>query len=123
MKQWGSAIFPLSILFVLSLLTFWLRYASELDQPKHDGKHRHDPDYIVGDAKLRKIDVTGALKYTLTAKDMPNALTVIAMAPRGTLLHAPDVYMDKLAIGPGYEKDVVSLDMTPTERVEALARR
>lgn len=58
---------------------------------------------------------------TLTAKDMPNALTVIAMAPRGTLLHAPDVYMDKLAIGPGYAKDVVSLDMTPTERVVALA--
>ena len=59
---------------------------------------------------------------TLTAKDMPNALTVIAMAPRGTLLHAPDVYMDKLAIGPGYAKDIVSLDMTPTERVLALAK-
>ncbi|RDW12304.1 class II fructose-bisphosphatase [Paracoccus thiocyanatus] len=59
---------------------------------------------------------------TLTAKDMPNALTVIAMAPRGTLLHAPDVYMDKLAIGPGYPKDVVSLDMTPSERVRALAQ-
>ena len=59
---------------------------------------------------------------TLTAKDMPNALTVIAMAPRGTLLHAPDVYMDKLAVGPGYEKDVVNLDMTPTERVHALAK-
>ncbi|SEO05188.1 fructose-1,6-bisphosphatase II / sedoheptulose-1,7-bisphosphatase [Paracoccus alcaliphilus] len=59
---------------------------------------------------------------TLTAKDMPNALTVIAMAPRGTLLHAPDVYMEKLAIGPGYEKDVVSLDMSPSERVRALAR-
>jgi len=58
---------------------------------------------------------------TLTAKDMPNALTVIAMAPRGTLLHAPDVYMEKLAIGPGYPKDVVSLDMTPCERVAALA--
>ncbi|MBW0156678.1 class II fructose-bisphosphatase [Sedimentimonas flavescens] len=58
---------------------------------------------------------------TLTAKDMPNALTVIAMAQRGTLLHAPDVYMDKLAIGPGYPKDVVSLEMTPTERVLALA--
>ncbi len=40
---------------------------------------------------------------TLTAKDMPNALTVIAMAPRGTLLHAPDVYMEKLAIGPGLQ--------------------
>ena len=59
---------------------------------------------------------------TLTAKDMPNALTVIAMAPRGTLLHAPDVYMDKLAIGPGYPTDVISLDMTPAERVHALAK-
>lgn len=58
---------------------------------------------------------------TLTAKDMPNALTVIAMAPRGTLLHAPDVYMDKLAIGPGYPTDVVSLDMAPADRVRALA--
>ena len=59
---------------------------------------------------------------TLTAKDMPNALAVIAMGPRGSMLHAPDVYMDKLAIGPGYPVDVVSLDMTPTERVRALAR-
>ena len=59
---------------------------------------------------------------TLTAKDMPNALTVIAMAPRGTLLHAPDVYMEKLAIGPGYPTDVVSLDMSPGQRVEALAK-
>ncbi len=58
---------------------------------------------------------------TITAKAMPNALTVISMAPRGTMLHAPDVYMDKLAIGPGYPADVVSLDMTPTQRVEALA--
>lgn len=59
---------------------------------------------------------------TLTAKDMPNALTVISMAPRGTMLHAPDVYMDKLAIGPGFDEDVVSLDMTPTQRVHALAK-
>ncbi|MGB3278937.1 MAG: class II fructose-bisphosphatase [Pseudorhodobacter sp.] len=58
---------------------------------------------------------------TLTAKDMPNALTVIAMAPRGTLLHAPDVYMDKLAIGPGFAPDTVTLDMSPSERVHALA--
>jgi fructose-1,6-bisphosphatase II / sedoheptulose-1,7-bisphosphatase len=59
---------------------------------------------------------------TLTAKAMPNALTIIAMAPRHTMLHAPDVYMDKLAIGPGFPKDVVSLEMSPRERVEALAR-
>ena len=59
---------------------------------------------------------------TLTAKDMPNALTVIAMAPRGTLLHAPDVYMEKLAIGPGYAPGTVTLDMPPAERIRALAR-
>ncbi|MDF1716304.1 MAG: class II fructose-bisphosphatase [Antarcticimicrobium sp.] len=58
---------------------------------------------------------------TLTAKDMPNALTVIAMGPRGSMLHAPDTYMDKLAIGPGFAEGVVTLDMSPTERVEALA--
>ena len=59
---------------------------------------------------------------TLTAKDMPNALTVIAMGPRGSMLHAPDVYMEKLAIGPGYAPDTVTLDMTPSQRVEALAK-
>ncbi len=59
---------------------------------------------------------------TLTAKDMPNALTVIAMGPRGSMLHAPDVYMEKLAIGPGYKNDVVSLEMSPRERILTLAK-
>ena len=58
---------------------------------------------------------------TLTAKDMPNALTVIAMGPRGSMLHAPDVYMEKLAIGPGFRTGVVTMDMSPAERVSALA--
>ncbi|MBT8458274.1 MAG: class II fructose-bisphosphatase [Boseongicola sp.] len=58
---------------------------------------------------------------TLTAKDMPNALAVIAMGPRGTMLHAPDTYMDKLAIGPGFRQGVVTMDMSPSERVNALA--
>ncbi|MDA0923974.1 MAG: class II fructose-bisphosphatase [Proteobacteria bacterium] len=58
---------------------------------------------------------------TLTAKDMPNALTVIAMGPRGSMLHAPDVYMEKLAIGPGFRAGVVTLAMSPSERVSALA--
>ena len=59
---------------------------------------------------------------TLTAKDMPNALTVIAMGPRGSMLHAPDVYMEKLAIGPGYAPDTVTLAMSPAQRVAALAQ-
>ncbi len=59
---------------------------------------------------------------TLTANDMPNALTVIAMGPRGSMLHAPDVYMEKLAIGPGFMPNVVTLDMSFSERVKRMAR-
>jgi fructose-1,6-bisphosphatase II / sedoheptulose-1,7-bisphosphatase len=59
---------------------------------------------------------------TLTAKDMPNALTVIAMGPKGSMLHAPDVYMEKLAVGPGFAPDLLSLDMSPYERVQVLAK-
>ena len=58
---------------------------------------------------------------TITAKAGPNALAVLAIAEEGGLLNAPDVYMDKLAIGPGYEEGLVSLNKTPTENVEALA--
>ena len=58
---------------------------------------------------------------TLTAKMAPNALTVIAAAWRGHLLHAPDVYMNKIAVGPGLPEGVVALDRTPSENVRALA--
>ncbi len=57
----------------------------------------------------------------LTAKDMPNALTVIAIGPRESMLHAPDVYMDKLAVGPGYPDKVVTLKMNAVERIQQLA--
>ena len=59
---------------------------------------------------------------TLTAKAMPNALAVMAWAPRGTMLHAPDTYMEKIAIGPGYPKGVVALDASPADNVKALAK-
>jgi fructose-1,6-bisphosphatase II / sedoheptulose-1,7-bisphosphatase len=58
---------------------------------------------------------------TLCAMDMPNSLAVIAMGPRGSMLHAPDVYMEKLAIGPGFKRGVVTLAMSPSERVSELA--
>jgi fructose-1,6-bisphosphatase II / sedoheptulose-1,7-bisphosphatase len=59
---------------------------------------------------------------TITAKAGPNALAVLAIAEEGGLLNAPDVYMDKLAIGPGYKDGIVSLAKTPTENVKALAK-
>ena len=59
---------------------------------------------------------------TLTAKAMPNALAVIAAAPRGGLLQVPDLYMEKLAIGPGFEAGVVDLDADAGENAVRLAR-
>jgi fructose-1,6-bisphosphatase II / sedoheptulose-1,7-bisphosphatase len=57
----------------------------------------------------------------LCANDAPNAMTVVALAPEGGLLHAPDMYMDKIAIGPGYEPGLIDLDLSPTENVRRLA--
>jgi fructose-1,6-bisphosphatase II / sedoheptulose-1,7-bisphosphatase len=59
---------------------------------------------------------------TLTAKAMANALAVMAWAPKGTMLNAPDTYMDKIACGPGYPKGVIDLDATPGENVQAMAK-
>jgi fructose-1,6-bisphosphatase II / sedoheptulose-1,7-bisphosphatase len=59
---------------------------------------------------------------TLCAKNMPGAIATLAMAEAGTLLHAADVYMDKIAIGPGYPKGVVDLDAPPQENILALAK-
>jgi len=59
---------------------------------------------------------------TLCAKDMPGSIAVMAMAQAGTLLNAPDVYMQKIAIGPGYPMGVVDLDASPTDNIMALAR-
>ena len=70
MKQWGSALFPLSLLLVLAALTFWLRYATEMAEPIRDGKNRHDPDFIITDSALRKLDQTGRLQYTLNATEI-----------------------------------------------------
>jgi fructose-1,6-bisphosphatase II / sedoheptulose-1,7-bisphosphatase len=59
---------------------------------------------------------------TLTAKGLPNALAVMAMAEAGTLLNAPDVYMDKIAIGPGFKEGVIDLDAEPAENILSLAK-
>jgi fructose-1,6-bisphosphatase II / sedoheptulose-1,7-bisphosphatase len=58
---------------------------------------------------------------TITAKAGPNALAVLAVAEHGNLLNAPDVYMDKLAVGPGYPDEIIDLNKTPTENVKAVA--
>lgn len=59
---------------------------------------------------------------TLTAKALPNALAVLAMAEPGTLLNAPDTYMDKIAIGGGYPEGTIDLDADPAENIHSLAK-
>ena len=58
---------------------------------------------------------------TITAKAGPNALAVLAAAEEGNLLNAPDTYMDKIAVGPGYPEGVIDLAKSPTENVKAVA--
>lgn len=78
----------------------------------------------VGTGKGPKVDIAlDPLEgTTLTAKGMQNALAVVAMAEGGTLLNAPDVYMEKIAIGGGYPPGLVDLDADPAENVKALAK-
>ena len=59
---------------------------------------------------------------TLTAKAMANALAVMAWAPAGTMLHAPDTYMDKIACGPGFPAGIIDLDRAPGDNARALAK-
>jgi len=78
----------------------------------------------VGKGKGPRIDIAlDPLEgTTLTAKAMANACAVMAWAPAGTLLNAPDTYMDKIAIGPGFADGVIDLDKSPAENVKALAK-
>ncbi|TXC71891.1 class II fructose-bisphosphatase [Sphingomonas ginsenosidivorax] len=58
---------------------------------------------------------------TICATAGPNSLAVLAIADEGGLLNAPDVYMDKIAVGPGYPEGIIDLDKTPTENITAVA--
>ena len=59
---------------------------------------------------------------TLCAKALPNALSVLAVAERGSLLKVPTIYMEKIAIGPGFPDGLVDLDASPADNLQALAQ-
>jgi fructose-1,6-bisphosphatase II / sedoheptulose-1,7-bisphosphatase len=78
----------------------------------------------VGTGKGPEVDIAldpleGA---TICAKNLPGSLAVIAVAEKGSLLFAPDVYMDKIAIGPGYPAGLVELDAPVAENLASLAK-
>jgi fructose-1,6-bisphosphatase II / sedoheptulose-1,7-bisphosphatase len=78
----------------------------------------------VGNKSGPKVDIAvDPLEGTvLCAKNMPGAIATLAMADEGTLLHAPDCYMDKIAIGPGYPKGIIDLDAPADQNIMSLAK-
>src|SRR5437763_3167513 len=93
-----------------------------------EGERDEAPMLFIGEEVGRKtgpkvdIAVDPLEGTTLCAKNMPGAIATMAMAEGGTLLNAPDVYMDKIAIGPGYSKGVVDLDAPAAENIRNVAK-
>jgi len=91
-----------------------------------EGERDQAPALYVGEAVgAGGVEVDIALDplegTTICAKNLPNALTLIALAEPGCLLKVPDVYMEKIAVGPGYPDGIVSLDRSPADNLGALA--
>src|SRR6201988_873279 len=76
----------------------------------------------IGDGPEVDIAVDPLEGTTICAKAMPNALAVLAMSERGGLLHAPDIYMSKIAIGPGYPEGIIAIDAPSADNIGKLAR-
>ena len=76
----------------------------------------------MGDGPEVDIAVDPLEGTTICAKAMPNALAVLAIAERGGLLNAPDMYMNKIAIGPGYPEGIIDLDAPPAQVLTAMAK-
>ena len=93
-----------------------------------EGERDEAPMLFIGEEVGRKtgpkvdIAVDPLEGTTLCAKNMPGAIATMAMAEGGTLLNAPDVYMEKIAIGPGYPKGVVDLDAPAEQNIRNLAK-
>ena len=79
---------------------------------------------MVGTKQGQSLDIAvDPLEGTnFTAKNLPNALSVLAVAEKGNILHAPDMYMEKIAIGPNLPQNLVSLDFSVKKNIELLSK-
>lgn len=83
----SAIVFPLALLLLLALLTFWIEKSVQPQLPKLDGSSRHDPDYVMSNFETTQTDVNGALRYKLAANEMkhfPDADTTDLIKPRFT---------------------------------------
>ena len=105
MRTTGAGLFPIALLSLLTALTFWLDHATQTDDDGRNGKHRHDPDYVVDNFHVRRYDTDGALQHSLIAKRMlhyPDDESTEVVAPQltyhnATLAHvsADKAWLDK----------------------------
>lgn len=88
----GYSLFPITLMVLLVGLTTWLQHATELDQPRNDGKQRHDPDFTAENFTVRQLDAEGNVKYSLTGSSMVHFAddeSSEITAPRLTYLASP----------------------------------
>jgi lipopolysaccharide export system protein LptC len=95
MRGSGAALFPIGLMALLAAATFWLDRATQVDEGR-DGKHRHDPDYIVDNFNIRRFDADGALQHSLFAQKMlhyPDDDSTEVAAPKLTYFRDPPVHV------------------------------
>lgn len=107
-----------------ALNTMAIRGRIVIGEGERDNAPMLHPGEIVGTGHHTAVDIAvDPLEGTTPCvHGMPGSLSVIALARQNTLLHAPDIYMEKIAVGPGLPKDVVSLNRTPKENMQAVAQ-
>jgi lipopolysaccharide export system protein LptC len=99
MKSSGAALFPIALMALLAGATFWLDRASQPEDDGRDGKHRHDPDYIVDHFSVRRFDPEGVLQHSLFAQKMlhyPDDDSTEVFAPQLTYHHIPPAHVSSI---------------------------
>jgi lipopolysaccharide export system protein LptC len=94
MRLGGVALFPMAIAAMLAALTFWLEHAIQSDTADHDGKGRHDPDFIIDNMSLKRFDVDGTLQYSAIAPKLIHYAdddSTDITAPAITFHHIPEM--------------------------------
>jgi lipopolysaccharide export system protein LptC len=95
MRHTGAALFPVAVMSLLAAGTFWLNRATQLGDA-HDGKQRHDPDYIVDHFNVRRFDDTGNLQHFLVGEKMlhyPDDDSTEVLTPKLTYFRTPPVHV------------------------------
>jgi lipopolysaccharide export system protein LptC len=96
MRHAATALFPIAVISLLAAGTFWLNRATQVAGEGHDGKQRHDPDYVVENFTIRRFDDTGRLQHFLVGEKMlhyPDDDSTEVINPKLTYFRTPPVHV------------------------------